>query len=591
MRHFIVTVLGVLTALFIAFITVPALIAVAVTVALAPDEEPLPGRIVIELDLAAPLAEQPPLAFFPFGAGRTLTLADLHGGLARAAADPDVAALYIRGGGGLASPAGAEEILEAMAAFKASGKPVFAFTQDVSPGALGDYLVLAQAQKLWMQPTGGFLPAGLSMRPAFLRGTLEMLGIEPDFVQFRDYKGAADTFTETQMTPAQREANRALIEAIDATLSGGIAVARGLSRADFKAALEAAPLPAEAARAAGLADELAYESEVRDEVLAEAGEDAGFLGLADYARDRKPFRRGTVIATVYGEGMIVTGEAPPAGPFGGEPVIGSATMARAISEAAEDEDVKAILVRINSPGGSATGSDEVWNAIRAARAAGKPVVASMGAVAASGGYYIPSGADLIVANPATITGSIGIVGGKFAVGGLLDKLGVTVDTLSTTQNADMWAADVPFSDAQRARFSAWLEQGYEDFKARVADGRKMSGAEVEAVAQGRIWAGRDAAARGLVDRLGGFGTALAATRDLAGIGADEPVELRTFPKPRSWQEDLFGITMNAEAAMRGLSLLAALARDPEVAAVLREVKAAREVDPGLDARAPVPSVR
>lgn len=587
MRQFIITVLGVLTALFIALITVPALIAVA----LAPEEEPLPARMVVEIDLGAPLAEQPPLGLFPFADAAPLTLAGLHGGLAAAADDPDVAALYIRGGDGATGPAAAQEVLEAMAAFRAADKPVFAFTQDVAPGGLGDYLVLAQADRLWMQPTGSFLPAGLSLRSAFLKGTLDMIGVEPDFVQFRDYKGAADVFTESGLTDAQREANTALIEAVDEVLTGGIATARGLAPADFTALLERAPLSADAALDAGLADALAYEAAVREQVLAEAGEDADFVALAAYAADRDVFADGPVIAAVYGEGPIVPGETVPPGPFGGTAQIGSATMAGAIRDAADDEDVKAILVRITSPGGSASASDEVWDAIRAAREAGKPVVASMGAVAASGGYYIPAGADLIVANETTVTGSIGIVGGKFAVGGLLESVGVTVDAVSTTRNADIWAADVPFSEEQRAQFTRWLADGYADFKDRVARGRGMTPAEVEAVAQGRVWAGSDAAQRGLVDRLGGFGTALAAAREMAGLEAGADIELKTFPKPRSFQEELFGIAMNAEATVRGLSLLASLAADPDIAAAVREVKAAREAARGAQARAPVPELR
>lgn len=586
MRQFLVTVLGVLTALFIALIVLPVFFALL----FVPAAERLPEPMVVELDLSQPLQETAPGALLALAQGTPLTLADLHGGLAAAAADPDVAALFIRGSGGLAGAAQAEEILEALAPFKASGKPVYGFVQDVGPADLADFLVLAQADRLWMQPSGSFLPAGLSLRTAYLRGLLDRLGVAPEFEQFREYKGAADTFTQTRMPEPQREAATALLKTVDTVLTGGIATARGLSREKVVALLEAAPLSADAAHAGGLVDALAYEAAVREQVLADAGDEADFAPLAAYAADRAPFASGTAIAVVHGVGPIVAGEAPPEGPFGAEPVIGSTTMARAIADAAADEDITAILVRIDSPGGSASGSDEVWHAIRAARDKGKPVIASMGSVAASGGYYIPSAADLIVANAATITGSIGIVGGKFALGGLLDELGIAVDGVATTRNADLWAPDARFSPEQRARFRAWLEDGYEDFKARVAAGRGISAPAVEAVAKGRIWAGRDAAERGLVDRIGGFGTALAAVRELAGLAPDAPLSLHSYPRPRSLREELLGVGVQAGAAARALALAADILGDQPVALWLSRLAAAGDAR-GLNATADAPEIR
>ncbi len=588
MRQFLVTVIAGLTAIFIAAFFIPVILATL----FAPSQPSMPSKMVLVLDLAQPVAEQPEQGFLPFAvAGGQVTLAELHGGLADAAKDLRVKGLFIRGGAGATSSARAGEIIEAMQAFQAAGKPVHAFAQDFGPAGLGDYEVLSQADKLWMQPTGSFLPAGLTLRQMFLKGTLEKIGVEPQMVQFREYKGAADIFTEDSMTDAQREANGRLLEVVWANMADAIADGRGVDRGALEQALETAPHPAEAALAQGLADEMAYEAQVREQLLAEAGDNADFVGLATYARRNGGVYDGDAgtIAVVYGEGPILNGEEEPAGPFGSNPNIGGDTMARAIDDAAADEDVKAILVRINSPGGSASASDQVLQAIKRAREAGKPVVASMGDVAASGGYYIPSGADLIIAQPSTITGSIGIVGGKFAISEMLNKLGVTVDAVATTENADIWAADEKFSPAQRARFTAWLADGYEDFKAKVAEGRGLSDAETEAVAKGRVWAGADALDNGLVDRLGGFGASVDAARELAGLEEGADVTLKRFPEPLTLREQLFGTGMNAEAAARGLAFLAALGEHPQVRAFMGHL--AQTQDGGRRFEADVPEVR
>jgi len=590
MRQFFITIAGVLTALLIALFIVPVIIVAMLSTAVTPQQEPLPERKVLVLDLVDPIYQQELPSYFTF-AGETpfLSLATLHDGLKRAAGDDNVAALYIRGGSGFINSAMANEIIEAMAPFKMADKPVYGFAMDVVPEGLGDYQVLAQADKLWMQPTGSFMPAGLTMRLTYAREALDEIGVSAEAVAFREYKGAMDTFTETQMTDPQREANQRLVDVIYASMASDIAQARDFDVSALDAALSAAPFGAPTAVETGLFDELAYEREVGDIVLADAGADADFVMLSSYAGMDNGPNGGDVIAVVYGNGAIVPGESQPVSPFGGEPTIGSDTMANAILDAADDDSVKAILVRIESPGGSASASDQVWDAIRAAQAQDKPVIASMGAVAASGGYYIPAGADVIVAHPTTVTGSIGVIGAKFSVGGLFEKIGVNVDAVSTNDNADIWAMDKGFTEVQRERFTAWLETAYEDFKDRVATGRDLSAAETEAIAKGRIWAGLDAKDQGLVDRLGGFGTAIAAARELAEIEADTEVNLVTYPRPRTLQEELFGFALGAESAARSLALIGALAEHPDLAALLRELADSR--DARIEARTRVPQMQ
>ncbi|WP_425062159.1 signal peptide peptidase SppA [Pyruvatibacter mobilis] len=593
MRQFFITVAAVLTALLLAIFIVPFVLIGIFASSVTPDVEPLPERKVLMLDLREPIFQQPAPAFFAFaGEAAPLNLKGLHESLLAAADDKSVAGLYIRGGDGLVSATMAGEIIEALAPFKAAGKPVYGFAQDIVPQALGDYQVLAQADTITMQPTGSFMPAGLTARFAYAREALDEIGVTPEKVAYREYKGAFDTFTETEMSPPQREANQRLVDVLYDAMAQSIAEARDFAPADLDAALERAPFGAPEAVKAGLADRLAYERELEIQMLDEAGSDSDLVRLGAYAHsltDGPLSDEGPVIAVVYGEGPIMPGESQPLSPFGGEPVIGSDTMAAAILEASEDVNVKAILVRINSPGGSASASDQVWDAIRAAQANGTPVIASMGEVAASGGYYIPAGADMIIAHPTTVTGSIGVIGGKFSIGGLLDKVGVNIDAVSTTQNADIWANDTRFTEAQRARFAAWLGGAYEDFKDRVATGRDLTAEQTEALAKGRIWAGLDAREKGLVDRLGGLGTAVAAARELAELEADASVQLRTFPRPRTLQEEIFGIALNADSAARALTLLSALAEHPDIAAVLGEM-AAGSAD-GAQARARVPQLQ
>ena len=590
MRQFFITIAGVLTALLIAVFVIPVILVAMIASSVTPQQDPLPDNRVVMIDLAEPVYQEPVQNFFAFADGYNfLTLASLHDGLKRAADDDSVDALYIRGGQGFVGSAMANEIIEALAPFKASGKPIYGFAQDIVPEGLGDYQVLAQADTIWMQPTGSFMPAGLSARLTYAKDALDQIGVTAEKVAFSEYKGAMDTFTDTQMSEPQREANQRLVDVIYASIASSIADDRGFDVATLDDALAAAPFGARAAVEARLIDKLAYEREVSDTILEDASTDADFVLLADYAAAEVEAGSGPVIAVVYGNGAIVPGESQPVSPFGGEPMIGSDTMANAILDAADDLTVRAIVLRIDSPGGSASASDQVWDAIRAAQAKGKPVIASMGSVAASGGYYIPAGADMIVAHPTTVTGSIGVIGAKFSVGGLFDKIGVNVDAVSTNDNADIWAMDTRFNDAQKARFTAWLATAYEDFKDRVAGGRDLTAVETEEIARGRVWTGFDAKDKGLVDRLGGFGTTVAAARELAEIDADADIQLRTFPEPRTLQEELFGFALNAESAARTLAMMSALADHPEVRALVRELAA--DGDARMQTRARVPELR
>jgi protease-4 len=293
------------------------------------------------------------------------------------------------------------------------------------------------------------------------------------------------------------------------------------------------PFSGQRALDAKLIDGLAYREEVYDKIKGLAGTKSEILPITTYGkRAGGPYEKGTTIALIYGVGGIIRGK-NAYDPSSGEVLMGSDTIASAIREAAEDKDVKAILLRIDSPGGSYVASDTIWHGIIKAKQAGKPVIASMGGTAASGGYFIAMAADKIVAQPGTITGSIGVFGGKMLTTGMWNKLGVTWDEVHTSRNADAWTQAKDFTPEQKIRFSEWLDRVYDDFTAKVSTGRKLSREDVEKIARGRIWTGEDAKRLGLVDELGGFPQAVRLVRIAIKLPENTPIRLKVFPEKKS----------------------------------------------------------
>jgi len=288
-------------------------------------------------------------------------------------------------------------------------------------------------------------------------------------------------------------------------------------------------LPEEALQA-HLIDHVGYRDEAEAAAKARAGAGAALATALNYLdRAGRPHQKGPTIALIYGTGLIQRGASTP-NPFSASGLMGADTVSRAFDKAARDGDVKAILFRVDSPGGSAVASETIWRAVLRAHESGKPVVVSMGAVAGSGGYYVAAPADKIVAEPATLTGSIGVLAGKFVLSGLWDKIGVSWDTASEGANVDMFSTLKDFSPAERQRFEAFLDGAYDTFKDRVARGRKLGQDAVESVAKGRVWTGEDARAHGLVDELGGFSTALRLAKQAAKIRDDQDVTLKLYPR-------------------------------------------------------------
>ncbi len=520
---------------------------------------------VLRLDLAGPLPEQTP--FDPLGAllgTFDLTLLDVTDALEKAAADERIAAVWLRPDGIDASWATLSEVRRALEAYRASGKPLYASS---GPDGFDEaaYYLASAADSVFTPPEAAFELNGFYLAAPFFAGTLDKLGIEPKVVRAGTYQSAAEMFTNRGFSDPNREQYAALLDGVSDTFLSTVAAARGLSAEALTAVIEAGGLyEAEAARDAGLVDALAYESDVLGVLLSvtgqEADEDLRSVWLEDYAYVPRhdagldPGDPDHLIAVVYAVGQIVPGESEP--DAGSGAFLGSDTFTDAVREAARDEAVQAIVVRVDSPGGSATASDAMWHAVAEA-AEVVPVVVSMGSVAASGGYYLAAAADTIVAEASTVTGSIGVISLLFdATEFLNDKLGVTLDVLQTGPTAGIYALGEPLDAQEEAVLERTTERVYDTFVRRVAAGRGLSPDSVRALGGGRVYTGAAAQAVGLVDVLGGLDDAVALAAGMAGLEADG-YQLWFLPPEESLFEeiaDAFGV--QAAAALARLRPLA-----------------------------------
>lgn len=506
----------------------------------------VPNGCVLELDLRAMPPETTgfdPLAIIS-GASRPTALRDVVAAIYRAAEDPRVAGLIARVQLTASPTAAVQELREAIVAFSVA-KPSLAWAETY-PGTLSYYLASAFGE-VWMQPAGSVGLIGFASNATFLRAAFDKAGIEPQFIARGEYKSAANRYTEHGFTEAHREAVTRMLQSLQQQVWEAVAQSRKLDADALDALADRAPLLREEAVASGLVDRIGFRDEAYDRVAEMVGVEhvceentPPRLYVSRYAGAARPRlappvpsvpgrRAKPTVAVINIDGEIVDGRGGPQFlPFGAA-TVGSDTIASALREATADESVSAIVLRVNSPGGSVTAAETLWREVKRARKRGKAVVASMGAVAASGGYYVAVAADAIVASPATITGSIGVLTGKLVIRELLERLGVGLDTVRTNANADAWSIESPFTPAQRARREAEADLVYADFLERVAEGRNLTTEAVDRVAQGRVWTGADARERGLVDELGGLRTALRRAKVLAGLNEDTDVRIVTYP--------------------------------------------------------------
>ena len=508
----------------------------------------VPNGCILELDLQSVPPET--AGFDPLklltGAGRPMLLRDAITAIHRAAEDDRVAGMIARVQLSAAPPAAVQELRAAISAFTAA-KPSLAWAETF-PGTMSYYLASAFGE-VWMQPSGTVGLIGFATNALFLRDALDKAGIEAQFVARGEYKSAANLFTQDRYTEAHREADTRLVDSLHAQVWQGVAESRGLETTALDALADRAPLLRDDAVGGGLIDRIGFRDEAYRRIAELSGAEATTAADADpdsdeapprlflsrYAQTRKqgptlPGRsQKPTIAVVTVAGPIVSGRGGPQAFPLSRSSAGADTIAAALREAAADDDVKAVVVRVESPGGSVNGSETIWREVCRIRAAGKPVVASMGAVAASGGYYVSMSADAIVASPGTITGSIGVVTGKLVTRELKERLGVGSDSVRTNANADAWSGNSPFTPEQHALVEAEADLFYDDFVNRVAQARGLTVEQVEEVARGRVWTGVDALERGLVDELGGLRTAVRRAKVLAGLDADAEVLLAGYP--------------------------------------------------------------
>lgn len=509
--------------------------------------------ILLELDLSQPLVEHEPDD--PIAKLRSRgkpRLRPVLRALYEAGDDPRVVGLVAKVGDQKMSLARAQELRDAVAVFAASGKPTVAWadTFGESSNATIPYLLASAFGEIWLQPTGELNLLGVAAEVQFVRGVLDKLDIEPQMGQRYEYKNAADRLLATEFTDAHREASDRLAESAWEQVVTAVAAGRRMSEDAVRDLADRGPLFADEAHEGGLVDRVGYRDEVYTSVRRSVGGDVQLLfadkwtpatSLPTRVLKQISARNAPGVALVEGFGGIVTGRSRRT-PLQG-PVMGSDTVAAALRAAVRDDKVRAIVFRVDSPGGSAVASDTVWREVRCAREAGKPVVVSMGAVAGSGGYYVACSADTIVAEPGTITGSIGVLGGKFVTTGLTDRIGLSHDAVQHGAHARMYSTKRGFDEAERERLDAWLDRVYLDFTSKVAKGRGMTQEQVHEVAKGRVWTGADAVPRGLVDELGGLDTAVRIARAHANLSDDAPLRpavsvppLAKLKPPRSTED-------------------------------------------------------
>lgn len=579
MKQFFLTMGGVFAGLLLFFVVVPFLL-ITIAISAASSKEPTPSHTVLELDLREGLSDQAPTNPFAVFGGSGLSTMQIVDTLAQAETDSRVKVLLIRLPEAGVTPAAADEIRQAVRRFRRAGKLVIAHSQGFQPvgTTVSSYMVGASASELWMQNTASFQLAGFSADSIFLGRAFDKYGVNAEFEQRYEYKNAVNEYTESDYTPAHREAMTAWMTSIYDSALANAAQDRRTTLPQLKATIEAGPYSADQARQLRLVDKIGQVEEAEIEAKRRAGRGAQIVEFADYAASigERTGSGNSTIAIVGGEGAIMTGTGGGADPFGSGSSIMSDDVAEAIYDAIKDKSVKAIVFRVSSPGGSPEASEQILAAVRAAKAAGKPVVVSMGDYAASGGYWISSEANWIVAQPTTLTGSIGVFGGKFVLADALGRFGVDMRHLSVGgQYADAFSPSQPFTAAQRAAFAAQIDRTYEEFITRVSTGRRLPPARVREIARGRVWTGAQAHRIGLVDQLGGLEEAIAKAKELARIPADQSVRYKRFPTPESPFQALskaFGVSGEAARVLVGIG---GVMNDPQAEAAVRRIQIER----------------
>lgn len=534
------------------------------------DRPSIRDNSVLALRISGPLPDYVPDDPFRrlFG-GQPQSLSSLLTQFRKAKVDKRITAVMLDIDGSDAGWAKAEEIRSAIEDFRTSGKPVYAYMEN---GFNKDYYIATACDKIFVPPPGELFTIGLAADVMFFRGSLDKLGIYPDMYQIGKYKSAGNMFTQKEMTPAHREFINSLLDDLYGRYVETIAKARNKTPDEVRKLIDNAPYNATQAKDAGLIDGAAYHDEVEKELKKRLGvKDADELRIAragDYrqiSQESLGLNKGERVAIVYAAGDIVSGKSSFGG--SGQETIGSDSLVRTLNEVRDDKTIKAVVLRIDSPGGSGLASDIIWRAVESLKGK-KPVVVSMSDVAASGGYYIACNASKIVAEPSTITGSIGVVGGKPVIKGFYDWIGVSNEYVLRGNNAGMFRESEKFSESERKKFEELINNTYYDqFLPKVAKGRGKNVEYIDSVGQGRVWTGRQGKDNGLVDEYGGLDKAIEIAKQLANIPADKTVQRVIRPQPPGFLEELMSASADQESEQtraeikQHAALMAALPED------------------------------
>src|SRR5216110_799220 len=535
-RKVVLIISGIVIALVFVF-----LLGIAIIVSAIRGNRPsIRDNSVLVLKISGPLPDyvpEDPIRKL-FG-GQPQSLSSLLGQFRKAKTDKRISAVMLEIDMSEAGWAKSEEIRDAITDFRSSGKPVYAYMET---GLNKDYYIATACDKIFVPPPGELFTIGLAADVMFFRGSLDKLGIYPDVYQIGKYKSAGDMFTQKQMTPAHREFINSLLDDLFGRYVEGIAKGRSKSPDDVRKLIDNAPYTAPQAKDAGLIDGALYHEDVEKELKKRLGyKDSDELHIAkggDYrqvSQESLGLNKGEKVAVVFAAGDITSGRSQ----YGseGEETIGSDSLSKTLEEVRDDKTIKAVVLRIDSPGGSGLASDIIWKSIESLKEK-KPVVVSMSDVAASGGYYIACNANKIVAEPSTITGSIGVVGGKPVIKGFYDWIGVTNEYVMRGKNSGMFRETEKFNDSERAKFQEFLRNTYDDFITKVGKGRSKDKDYIDSIGQGRVWTGAQGKEKGLVDEYGGLDKAIEVAKQLANIPAEKSIQRVIMPQPPTFLEQL-----------------------------------------------------
>jgi protease-4 len=518
---------------FLVLATVLSVVAMLLLYVVVSQEPDVPANATLVLSPSGDLPEVTP--DLVFGGGGELTVRGYVELIRKAKRDDRIEGILLRPGG-INSPfwAKLQELRDAIEDFKTSGKYVHAWLEYAGDR---EYFLATAADRVYLLPSASLDLTGVASYEVFLRGTFDWLGTYPDFLHVGDYKTAVNTYLEKSFTPAHKEMSQSINRSQYDQLVRAIADARDKPEAEIRALIDQGPFQPVDALRVGLIDEVAYEDELDD--IAEDLRGADYIDAEDYAGvswERTGTRRGTKVAVINASGVINSGSSG-FDPVNG-PIVGADSLVEYIREARADRSIKAIVLRVDSPGGSSTASDVIWRELSISRENNRPVIVSMSDLAASGGYYIALGGDAIVAQPGTLTGSIGVYTGKFVVAGSLEKIGANVEATSNGKHAEIYSSDRRFTPEERTKIVESMQNVYDQFIERTAAARHMTPEKVDEIAQGRVWTGQQAKDLGLVDELGGLYKAIDLAKQRARIPADEEVELVVYPPHRSVYEVL-----------------------------------------------------